>query len=78
MGGTGLGLAIAREDAQLHGGRLEAWGGPRQGASFRLTLPRSSEGLGTRPVLPLVPHEEDFATLGRRTGLPRRGARRAR
>ncbi len=65
MGGTGLGLSIAREDAHLHGGHLEAWGGPRQGASFRLTLPRTGGSLGTRPVLPLVPHEEDFATLGK-------------
>lgn len=69
MGGTGLGLAIAREDAHLHGGRLEAWGSPRLGASFRLMLPRGSEGLGTRPVLPLVPHEEDFSTLGTRVTL---------
>lgn len=41
-GGTGLGLAIALEDARLHGGRLEAWGRPGEGASFRLTLPRRS------------------------------------
>jgi len=41
-GGTGLGLAIAREDARLHGGRLEAAGTPGQGACFRLTLPRHS------------------------------------
>ncbi len=27
-GGTGLGLSIALEDARLHGGWLEAWGGP--------------------------------------------------
>ena len=27
-GGTGLGLSIALEDAQLHGGWLEAWGRP--------------------------------------------------
>lgn len=39
-GGTGLGLAIAREDARLHGGRLEAAGAVGQGACFRLTLPR--------------------------------------
>ncbi|WP_420099666.1 MtrAB system histidine kinase MtrB [Corynebacterium sp.] len=39
-GGTGLGLAIAKEDAQLHGGRLEATGEPGYGACFRLTLPR--------------------------------------
>lgn len=38
-GGTGLGLAIAKEDAQLHGGRLEATGEPGIGACFRLTLP---------------------------------------
>ncbi|NKY08554.1 HAMP domain-containing histidine kinase, partial [Cellulomonas hominis] len=31
-GGTGLGLAISLEDAHLHGGWLEAWGRPRQGA----------------------------------------------
>ncbi|MBI9116028.1 HAMP domain-containing protein [Sanguibacter sp. YZGR15] len=39
-GGTGLGLAISLEDALLHGGWLDAWGRPRQGAAFRLTLPR--------------------------------------
>lgn len=70
MGGTGLGLSIAREDALLHGGKLEAWGGPRQGASFRLTLPRTSAGLGTRPVLPLVPHEEDFPSIGKPVEIP--------
>ncbi len=69
MGGTGLGLSIAREDALLHGGKLEAWGGPLQGASFRLTLPRSGGRFGTRPVLPLVPHQEDFASLGKRIPL---------
>ena len=40
IGGTGLGLAIALEDARLHGGWLEAWGQPGDGAHFRLTLPR--------------------------------------
>ncbi len=38
-GGTGLGLSISVEDARLHGGWLEAWGEPGQGAQFRLTLP---------------------------------------
>ena len=38
-GGTGLGLAIAKEDAELHGGRLEAAGELGVGACFRLTLP---------------------------------------
>ena len=40
VGGTGLGLAISMEDARLHGGWLNAWGRPGQGAQFRLTLPR--------------------------------------
>ncbi|TWD82163.1 two-component system sensor histidine kinase MtrB [Kribbella amoyensis] len=42
-GGTGLGLSIALEDARLHGGRLDAWGAPGDGAYFRLTLPRSPD-----------------------------------
>ncbi len=52
-GGTGLGLAIALEDAHLHGGWLEAWGEPRIGACFRLTLPREAGGAVTHAVLPL-------------------------
>jgi two-component system, OmpR family, sensor histidine kinase MtrB len=43
MGGTGLGLAISLEDAQLHGGWLEATGEPDRGACFRLTLPLQAE-----------------------------------
>lgn len=39
LGGTGLGLSIAREDAELHGGRLEVWSRPGEGACFRLTVP---------------------------------------
>ncbi|WP_328996497.1 MtrAB system histidine kinase MtrB [Kribbella sp. NBC_01245] len=46
-GGTGLGLSIALEDARLHGGRLDAWGAPGDGAYFRLTLPR-------QPGVPLI------------------------
>lgn len=41
-GGTGLGLAISSEDALLHGGRLEVWAAPAQGAHFVLTVPRRS------------------------------------
>ena len=63
MGGTGLGLSIAREDAQLHGGRLEAWGQPGEGASFRLTLPRTARGLGQQPVLPLAMRADEFTAL---------------
>ena len=44
-GGTGLGLSISLEDARLHGGWLEAWGAPGQGAQFRLTVPRT-QGVG--------------------------------
>jgi two-component system sensor histidine kinase MtrB len=56
-GGTGLGLAIAMEDAHLHGGWLEAWGEPGQGAVFRLTLPRWAGGRLTSSPLPLRPGE---------------------
>ncbi|WP_193607309.1 MtrAB system histidine kinase MtrB [Nocardioides lijunqiniae] len=58
-GGTGLGLAIALEDTHLHGGWLQAWGRPGQGAQFRLTLPRrAGEPLRHSP-LPLVPADAD-------------------
>jgi two-component system sensor histidine kinase MtrB len=54
-GGTGLGLSISSEDARLHGGWLEAWGAPGQGAQFRLTLPtRAGDRLVSSP-LRLVP-----------------------
>ena len=66
MGGTGLGLSIAREDARLHGGKLEAWGRPDKGASFRLLLPRTSRGLGQDAPLPLAMREGEFASLGPR------------
>ncbi len=57
-GGTGLGLAISIEDAHLHGGRLEAWGRPGEGAVFRLTLPlRAGLALEGSP-LPLAPPRE--------------------
>ncbi|WP_304412748.1 MtrAB system histidine kinase MtrB [Cellulomonas sp. KRMCY2] len=54
-GGTGLGLAISIEDAHLHGGWLEAWGRPGQGACFRLTLPRRAGITLTGSPLPLEP-----------------------
>lgn len=52
-GGTGLGLAIALEDARLHGGTLQAWGEPGEGAAFRLTLPVVVGGPVTESPLPL-------------------------
>ncbi len=57
-GGTGLGLAISLEDARLHGGGLDAWGEPGEGACFRLTLPRrQGEEYGDSP-LALPPVEQ--------------------
>ncbi|MGH3624747.1 MAG: two-component sensor histidine kinase, partial [Sciscionella sp.] len=52
-----LGLAISLEDARLHGGWLEAWGTPGQGASFRLTLPRRPGLTLTGSPLPLTPDD---------------------
>jgi two-component system sensor histidine kinase MtrB len=55
IGGTGLGLSIALEDARLHGGWLQAWGAPGDGACFRLTLPRTAHGPLSSSPLPLEP-----------------------
>ena len=51
LGGTGLGLSISAEDAVLHGGTLEVWGWPDEGASFLLTLPRHLGADGERGAL---------------------------
>lgn len=58
VGGSGLGLSIALEDAQLHGGWLNAWGRPGRGAQFRLTLPREAGGSFAASPLPVVPADE--------------------
>ncbi|MEU4425306.1 MtrAB system histidine kinase MtrB [Actinoplanes sp. NPDC024001] len=61
-GGTGLGLSISVEDARLHGGWLEAWGAPGEGAQFRLTLPvRAGDRLVAAP-LPLIPRDRPAPT----------------
>ena len=66
LGGTGLGLAIAQEDAKLHGGKLEVWARPDQGASFRLTLPLrtnkpfSESPISMPPAMPLWELPEGF------------------
>jgi two-component system sensor histidine kinase MtrB len=54
-GGTGLGLSISFEDARLHGGWLEAWGAPGEGAIFRLTLPARAGSRLVKSPLPLKP-----------------------
>ena len=69
MGGTGLGLSIALEDARLHGGKLEAWGSPGKGASFRLMLPRTSRGLGQTAPLAIMVRETEFPPIGPRVEL---------
>ncbi|GAB2726136.1 MtrAB system histidine kinase MtrB [Nocardia thraciensis] len=62
-GGTGLGLSISVEDANLHDGRLEAWGEPGLGASFRLTLPLvRGRKLGNSP-LTLEPPKRKLLTV---------------
>ena len=54
-GGTGLGLAISQEDANLHGGWLQVWARPNQGACFRLTLPKVRGGTFSSSPLPMPP-----------------------
>ena len=45
------------EDARLHGGWLNAWGRPGQGAQFRLTVPRwAGEQVFSSPW-PVVPDD---------------------
>ncbi len=56
-GGTGLGLSISLEDTHLHGGWLQAWGRPGEGAQFRLTLPRHLTTALRHSPLPLVPDD---------------------
>lgn len=66
-GGTGLGLAISHEDANLHGGWLQAWGHPGEGSSFRLTLPRRAGRTFDVSPLPLAPHDEPEFNVPERT-----------
>ena len=58
VGGSGLGLSIALEDAQLHGGWLNAWGKPGRGAQFRLTLPLEPGAPFAASPWPVVPPDE--------------------
>ena len=55
IGGSGLGLSISLEDARLHGGWLQVWGQPGQGAQFRLTVPLTAGAELTGSPLPLRP-----------------------
>lgn len=50
QGGTGLGLPISREDAELHGGTLKAWGKAGMGSEFILTIPKP-EGTPFPPAI---------------------------
>ena len=63
-GGTGLGLSIAVEDARLHGGWLQAWGVPGEGAVFRLTLPLNEGDVLESSPLPLGPEPDTVRRVG--------------
>ncbi len=69
-GGTGLGLSISLEDARLHGGWLEAWGMPAEGAQFRLTVPLRAGARLVASPLRLVP---DDVRVSAEHGLPGSG-----
>ena len=75
-GGTGLGLSISLEDARLHGGWLEAWGAPGQGAQFRLTLPARAGDRLTASPLRLVPADAAPPFGGPRARVSRPSSRR--
>jgi two-component system, OmpR family, sensor histidine kinase MtrB len=53
--GSGLGLAIAWENAQLHGGQIQAGNHPHGGAVFTVSLPLDSDPATTGTVPRLVP-----------------------
>jgi two-component system sensor histidine kinase MtrB len=77
-GGTGLGLSIAREDALLHGGRLEAAGSPGEGASFRLLLPRRhGEPVSSEPLALRKNHAQVGPVDPTVTAVPERPAARS-
>lgn len=83
LGGTGLGLAIAREDAAVHGGLLEVWSRPGEGANFRLTLPHDDHDetfVSPLPLLPedVEPDESDPMSSGGWLRRPYRWVRRER
>jgi two-component system sensor histidine kinase MtrB len=71
-GGSGLGLSIALEDVQLHGGWLQAWGEPRNGSQFRLTLPRRQGAELERSPIPLEPADSVRRHLQVAAGQPYR------
>jgi CheY-like chemotaxis protein len=52
-GGAGLGLAISQRLATLMGARIEAFGAPRKGARFRLSLPLARPAARPSPDRPL-------------------------
>jgi two-component system sensor histidine kinase MtrB len=47
------------EDAALHGGRLDVWGSPGDGASFRLVIPKTAGIVDPVSPLPLVPDDAE-------------------
>ena len=57
-GGSGLGLSIALEDATLHQGTLKAWGAPKRGAHFVLTLPKSPGVPIQEELIAVLPKDE--------------------
>lgn len=68
-GGTGLGLAISLEDTLLHGGELDVYAKPGEGATFRLTLPRIQGTSYSKSPLPLPPRKQSIAKVSAKPGV---------
>ncbi len=62
-GGTGLGLSISRDDAALHGGRIDVWSRPGEGTAFRLTLPRAGDRASAPSPIELPPADTQAIVL---------------
>jgi signal transduction histidine kinase len=58
--GAGLGLAITRRLVRMHGGRIELFSEPGQGAKFTVVLPTQPPQTATRRFISTMPPPPDM------------------